>query len=149
MAAVRTQTAPDWTRDMKGKLVKMTLTMVMLMIGILMIVPFLWTISASLKQERDIFSFPISLLPDNPTLDAYELVLGLNEERALTVSMTRAYINRCTRSTGDRHAGRLCVCSITLPRQRNAVLDLFGDDDRPDTGAHRTALYDCELDGHL
>lgn len=39
-----------------------------------MIVPFLWMISSSLKFNKDVFSFPMKWIPDNPRWDNYRLI---------------------------------------------------------------------------
>jgi multiple sugar transport system permease protein len=82
-----------WARDIRPKLQKTTLTLLMLVFGLLMFTPFLWMASSSLKNENAIFDFPMQLFPEQPTLRAYETVLGLNDNRAMSVSITRAYLN--------------------------------------------------------
>ena len=39
---------------------------VLIIITALMLIPFLWMLSASLKMNKDVFTFPIQWIPDNP-----------------------------------------------------------------------------------
>lgn len=39
---------------------------VLIIITALMLIPFLWMLSASLKMNKDVFTFPIKWIPDNP-----------------------------------------------------------------------------------
>ena len=39
---------------------------ILILITALMLIPFLWMISASLKMNKDVFSFPIQWIPSNP-----------------------------------------------------------------------------------
>lgn len=58
-----------------------------LLIGaIVMVIPFLWMISTSLKTSDATFVFPPQWIPDNPTLDSYGQVFE-------TVSMGRFFMN--------------------------------------------------------
>ena len=44
---------------------------VMLVLGITMIMPFIWTLSSSFKLKKDIMGFPIEWIPQNPTFNNY------------------------------------------------------------------------------
>ena len=52
--------------------VKIALTAVIWLVGILMIMPFIWMVSTSFKFNSDVFTFPIQWIPKNPTLSAYD-----------------------------------------------------------------------------
>lgn len=67
---------------------KITMTIVMLFIGMIMIVPFFWMISASLKTELAVFSYPLQWIPDNIHLNNY-VDIWLNE----TYPFYRFYLN--------------------------------------------------------
>ena len=57
---------------LKGKkVVKLLLTILMLLVGLTMILPFVWMLSASFKPESDIFTFPIQWIPKDPILSNY------------------------------------------------------------------------------
>ena len=44
---------------------------VLILITALMLIPFLWMLSASLKMNKDVFSFPIKWIPENPRWKNY------------------------------------------------------------------------------
>ena len=44
---------------------------VLIIITALMLIPFLWMLSASLKMNKDVFSFPIKWIPENPRWKNY------------------------------------------------------------------------------
>jgi multiple sugar transport system permease protein len=47
------------------------------MIGIFMILPFVWMIFSSFKSSGEIFVFPPTFIPENPTLEGYSLIFEL------------------------------------------------------------------------
>lgn len=49
---------------MKKKITNSILFIVMLLIGLLMIIPFIWTLSSSFKNNNEIFSYPIRWIPE-------------------------------------------------------------------------------------
>ena len=57
--------------------------MTLLLIGfaVLMIVPFIWMVSASFKLERDVMTIPIQWIPKNPTWDNYKIVLHIDSTK--------------------------------------------------------------------
>ena len=44
---------------------------VLIIVTALMLIPFLWMLSASLKMNKDVFTFPIEWIPDNPRWKNY------------------------------------------------------------------------------
>lgn len=54
------------SRNKKNKLTRIFLYTVLIFITILMLVPFVWMLSASLKLDKDVFVFPIQWIPENP-----------------------------------------------------------------------------------
>ncbi|HIU77171.1 MAG TPA: carbohydrate ABC transporter permease [Candidatus Pelethocola excrementipullorum] len=48
----------------KKKIINSILFIVMLLIGLLMIIPFVWTLSSSFKNNNEIFSYPIRWIPE-------------------------------------------------------------------------------------
>lgn len=44
---------------------------ILILITALMLIPFLWMLSASLKMNKDVFSFPIKWIPENPRWKNY------------------------------------------------------------------------------
>ncbi|OPA80974.1 sugar ABC transporter ATP-binding protein [Paenibacillus selenitireducens] len=49
----------------KSKLWKVTITILMLILGIAFLLPFIWMLSASFKPEVDVFKYPIEWIPKN------------------------------------------------------------------------------------
>ncbi|RXZ81724.1 carbohydrate ABC transporter permease [Paenibacillaceae bacterium] len=47
----------------KHKIQKTVMTVIMLLFGIVMILPFIWMVSASFKVESDVFKYPIEWIP--------------------------------------------------------------------------------------
>jgi len=70
-------------------------TLFVLVIGLLTIVPFIWTISTSFKRELDVFNFPIEWIPPVFTTQPYERVLGVGSliSASRSVPFWRAYLN--------------------------------------------------------
>ena len=63
-------------KKMSSKKTNHTITMViiyavLIIITALMLIPFLWMLSASLKMNKDVFTFPIKWIPDNPRWKNY------------------------------------------------------------------------------
>lgn len=50
---------------------KILMTLIMILLSILMILPFLWMLSASFKPNGDVFEFPIRWIPRSPTFENY------------------------------------------------------------------------------
>jgi ABC-type glycerol-3-phosphate transport system permease component len=48
--------------------------LILIMISAFMILPFIWMLSTSFKEMRDIFGYPPVLIPDNPTLENYRYI---------------------------------------------------------------------------
>ena len=46
----------------------------LIMLAILMLIPFIWMLSASLKLDKDVFRFPIEWIPQNPQWSNYETI---------------------------------------------------------------------------
>lgn len=44
----------------------------LIIVAALMLVPFIWMISASFKMNKDVFVFPVDWIPDNPRLQNYQ-----------------------------------------------------------------------------
>lgn len=50
---------------------KVILYIVLILVALIMIIPFLWMLSASLKMNKDVFTFPIQWIPSNPRWKNY------------------------------------------------------------------------------
>jgi multiple sugar transport system permease protein len=53
-------------KNSKIKLSRILLYAVLIFITLLMLIPFVWMLSASLKLDKDVFTFPIQWIPENP-----------------------------------------------------------------------------------
>lgn len=63
-ASVRSQTQSN-------RITRILIYLVLVLITALMLVPFLWMLSASLKLNKDVFAFPIQWIPENPRWKNY------------------------------------------------------------------------------
>jgi multiple sugar transport system permease protein len=74
---------------------RVIVTVLIMIVGILTIIPFVWTISASFKLESDVFGFPIAWIPPTFTTLPYERVLGVGSliSASRSVPFWRAYLN--------------------------------------------------------
>jgi multiple sugar transport system permease protein len=81
--------SPKQTRT----LLRIVITLLVLAFGMLMVLPFVWTVSASFKRDIDIFKYPIEWIPAFVTTRPYERVLGglLSESRQTPFML--AYLN--------------------------------------------------------
>jgi len=53
------------------KIGRLLLYLVLILMAALMLVPFVWMISSSLKLDKDVFTFPIQWIPQNPRWQNY------------------------------------------------------------------------------
>ncbi|WP_088104839.1 carbohydrate ABC transporter permease [Halalkalibacter urbisdiaboli] len=63
---------------MKQNVSKIVITVIMLAIGMVFLLPFLWMISASLKPESEVFTYPIQWIPSVWRWDNYVTVWAEN-----------------------------------------------------------------------
>ena len=83
-------------RKKKFESIKTVLLYVALIfMAFIMLIPFAWMISASLKLEKDVFSFPIVWIPEDPQWSNYKeiwqkvpLITGFFNSIKLTVVVT-------------------------------------------------------------
>lgn len=60
--------------------IKIVMTVLISCFALMMIVPFIWMVSSSLKFERDVMSIPIQWIPANPTWDNYKEILHIDTD---------------------------------------------------------------------
>jgi multiple sugar transport system permease protein len=65
---------------------KSTLLIILIIVAVIMGAPFFWMASSSLKPNSELFAWPPSLVPDNPTLQHYSDALS-------TLGFSRYFIN--------------------------------------------------------
>ena len=51
-------------------------TLLVWLLGIMMVIPFIWMVSTSFKGINSVFSFPIEWIPKNPTLKGYQALFS-------------------------------------------------------------------------
>ena len=54
------------SKSQNRKITKVILYVVLIFIAFLMLVPFAWMLSSSLKLDKDVFIVPIQWIPENP-----------------------------------------------------------------------------------
>ena len=57
--------------DQKRKITKFILYIILIGMSCIMLIPFIWMISSSLKLDKDVFTFPIQWIPQNPRWENY------------------------------------------------------------------------------
>ena len=58
----------------KRKVYQTILFIILLIVGLTMMLPFIWTLSASFKHNKDIFSYPIKWIPETFVWENYKKV---------------------------------------------------------------------------
>ena len=66
------------SRHVKELPLKIVMTVLLTVAALMMVVPFIWMVSASFKYERDVMTIPIQWIPENPTWDNYKDVLHID-----------------------------------------------------------------------
>lgn len=75
------------------KVVNVIFTIVICLFALLMITPFIWMISASFKQQRDVMTVPIDWIPNYWYPDNYLRVLNIGESSSTNYHFLLAYWN--------------------------------------------------------
>ena len=73
--------------------VNVVFTLLICIFALLMITPFIWMVSASFKQQRDVLSVPIRWIPSYWYPDNYLRVLGIGIGKATNYHFLLAYWN--------------------------------------------------------
>ena len=60
------------SKEVKNTLKTILTYAVLILMALVMLVPFAWMISASLKLEKDVFSYPIVWIPKDPVWSNYQ-----------------------------------------------------------------------------
>jgi multiple sugar transport system permease protein len=97
MSAQRARFRLDW---------RFALTTLLVLLGaFVMLVPFVWMLSTSLKPSGAVLSVPPQLIPENPTLEAYGRV-------ANSFPIVRVFLNSLLVATATT-LGQLVICSMS------------------------------------
>jgi multiple sugar transport system permease protein len=95
MAAAKSEDFLGIPRKTQTRIARLIVTLLVLTVGLLTIVPFIWTISTSFKREVDVFAFPIQWIPPFITTVPYQRVLGVGSliSASRSVPFWKAYMN--------------------------------------------------------
>ena len=77
----------------KGILVKVLFTIIIAIIGITMIIPFIWMLSASMKISADVMELPIRWIPKSLNLNNYKEVWNIGGGATRDYHFGLAYFN--------------------------------------------------------
>ncbi|MDO4295598.1 MAG: carbohydrate ABC transporter permease [bacterium] len=58
-------------KNTKTRIMRVILYVVLIALAVVMLVPFVWMLSASFKLDKDVFIFPIQWIPENPRWQNY------------------------------------------------------------------------------
>ena len=144
--------------------VKIVMTILLSIIAVMMVVPFIWMLSASFKYERDVMKIPIQWIPENPTWDNYKEILHINTKSkdyhfllaywnsikvtvsatlvSVTTAMMAGYAFAKLRFPGSNVLFIIYLAQMMVPSQLTLIPPflLLGDDQYP--SVHRGAKID-------
>ena len=75
------------------KVARILITIVIILVTLVMIVPFVWMISASFKTEADVMKIPIEWIPKYFYPDNYKRVLSIGTTSSTNYHFGLAYFN--------------------------------------------------------
>ena len=75
------------------KVARVLITIVIILVTLVMIVPFVWMISASFKTEADVMKIPIEWIPKYFYIDNYKKVLSIGTTSSTNYHFPLAYFN--------------------------------------------------------
>lgn len=73
--------------------VRIIMTLLIIIIAVIMLMPFLWMVSASFKTEQDVMAIPIQWIPDYFYIDNYKKVLSIGTTSSTDYHFGLAYFN--------------------------------------------------------
>lgn len=92
-AIAQKQNAPKSRTKTTRKVINTLFTILICLFALLMVTPFIWMVSASFKQQRDVLSVPIQWIPQYWYPDNYLRVLGIGIGKATNYHYLLAYWN--------------------------------------------------------
>lgn len=75
------------------KTTKLVIHLVLIILSCVMVFPFLWMVSSSLKLERDVFEFPIRIIPRDITFENYRSIFNSEEFNFIRYFLNTIYIS--------------------------------------------------------
>lgn len=80
-------------RSIAWRISRAVIVSMIVALAVIMVIPFVWMISASLKTEADVMNIPIDWIPDYFYIDNYKRVLSIGDENAVDYHFFLAYWN--------------------------------------------------------
>ena len=100
------------------KLNQIVLYLALILIALIMLVPFAWMVSASLKLNKDVFSYPIEWIPQNPHWQNYVDIWTKIPLATFILNTASHFFQLCG----------VCIFKSAILGKRSAVYQLFDDD---------------------
>ena len=75
------------------RIIRLIMTLLIIGLTVMMIVPFVWMLSASFKTEADVMKIPIDWIPDYFYIDNYKKVLSIGTNSSTNYHFPLAYWN--------------------------------------------------------
>ncbi|MCD7733616.1 MAG: carbohydrate ABC transporter permease [Clostridiales bacterium] len=66
-----TQAVKPHSAKAQHTIMMVVIYLILILVAVIMLIPFVWMLSASLKLNKDVFSFPIEWIPSNPRWQNY------------------------------------------------------------------------------
>lgn len=81
------------TESTSKKIIRLLMTVLIIGVTLLMVIPFVWMISASFKTEADVMRIPIDWIPNYLYLENYRKVLSIGDKYKIDYHFPLAYWN--------------------------------------------------------
>lgn len=118
------------------KVARILITIVIILVTLVMIVPFVWMISASFKTEADVMKIPIEWIPKYFYPDNYKRVLSIGTTSSTNYHFGLAYFNSIKVASNQYGSGnyfrntcRICICKVEIQGLQCIVHYISGADD--------------------
>ena len=102
--------------------------------AMVMLLPFVWMVSTSLKTGEATFVTPPQLIPASPTIDNYEKVFGAVPMGQFLINSIFVSVTSTALMVLNLRHGRLRLRAHQVPRPRDHLLRLSRDADDPAAG---------------
>lgn len=126
----------------QDRVIRVIIYVLLIVMAALMLVPFLWMLSASFKMNKDVFAFPIEWIPSNPRVRNYvdiwtkiPLLTFIFNTAKLTIIVT---LLQLFTSSFAAYA----FAKLNFKGKKNAVFGLYCHHRCALAGIHGAAVYD-------
>ena len=93
MAKTKKAAAGKKQESASRKIIRIIMTLLIIALTVMMIIPFVWMLSASFKTEADVMKIPIDWIPDYFYIDNYKKVLSIGTNSSTNYHFGLAYWN--------------------------------------------------------